>query len=69
MVCRKPAYYWPRRLIKYICSAARPEAQKDRRPAASPGRCASLYAIPPINTYLINFICKPCNRTNHANSY
>jgi hypothetical protein len=32
MACRKPSPYWLRRLIKYICSAARPEAQ--RRSAA-----------------------------------
>jgi hypothetical protein len=36
MACRKPAYYWLRRLIKYICSAAQPEGQRESAACGKP---------------------------------
>ena len=36
MACHKPASCWPRRLIKYICSAARPEVSFDLTACGKP---------------------------------
>jgi len=53
LACRKPASCWPRRLIKYICSAARPEKSFDSAACGKPRTLPAIFMRPFLTTVVV----------------